>query len=235
MARLASRRLRRRLLLACSAAFLIAAIGFVALLGNTAENQPQPSNHPVRVDTPRQNLILRAADRAAIRGTAQLFVQSAVTRRQAERAYAIVSPSLRGDTTRADWVAGSIPVSPYPVGYARWTLAYSYADEVGYDVLVEPTSKELRPLVFRLTLVKKTPGGRWLVNAWTPLSSGVAGASDSVADYVPTRRVSPQPSAWWVLIPFAALALALAAPVVLAVSNRAKARRTRALFTKAHP
>ena len=78
------------------------------------------------------------AERRAVIATAALFVETAVRREHAERAYELVGPNLRGDTTRDEWRDGDIPVVPYPVDDARWKFDYSYANEIGLQVAVFP-------------------------------------------------------------------------------------------------
>ncbi len=66
------------------------------------------------------------------------FLNTAVKREHTETAYDLVSASLRAGITRREWVDGEIPVVPYPVDSARWKFDYSFADEVGLQVLVFP-------------------------------------------------------------------------------------------------
>ena len=85
--------------------------------------------------------------------TAARFVDTAVKRDHAERAFELVGPNLRNGTTKADWREGDIPVVPYPVDDARWRFDYSYTDEIGLQVAVFPAAGvDVRPMVFNMSL-----------------------------------------------------------------------------------
>ncbi len=77
---------------------------------------------------------MAAAERREVIATAARFVETAVKRDHAERAYELAGPNLRNGTTLAHWRDGDIPVVPYPVDAARWKFDYSYADEIGLQV-----------------------------------------------------------------------------------------------------
>ena len=96
---------------------------------------------------------MAAAERRQVIATAARFVETAVKRDHAERAYELVGPNLRNGTTLAHWRDGDIPVVPYPVDDARWKFDYSYADEIGLQVAVFPEAGEtVRPMVFNMSL-----------------------------------------------------------------------------------
>jgi hypothetical protein len=132
----------------------------------------------------------------------------------------------------ADWKAGTLPFSPFPVRTARWALAYSVVGEVGLDVLVESTDPHVRPLLHRLTLVPSTrsSGPAWLVDGWTPISATPGGFVDepfSGGAAAVTARSTPPPSKYWILVPFAVLASALLLPLVLVARSRRAEHRMR--------
>ena len=96
---------------------------------------------------------MAAAERRQVIATAARFVETAVKRDHAERAYELVGPNLRNGTTLDHWRDGDIPVVPYPVDDARWKFDYSYADEIGLQVAVFPEAGEsVRPMVFNMSL-----------------------------------------------------------------------------------
>jgi hypothetical protein len=174
------------------------------------------------------------AERRAVIATAARFVETAVRREHAEQAYDLVGPSLRGDTSRAEWRGGDIPVVPYPVEDARWKFDYSYADEIGLQVAVFPEpGATLRPMVFNMSLRAVGNGAkrRWLVDSWSPRGGG-GGARPSRSDGSPFRiDVAPPASAStslgaaWLLVPAGLIALALLVPAALVLFERARARR----------
>jgi hypothetical protein len=200
-------------------ATLAAVVVAAVLIGRTSAPPLPSSNHPVVTEVRRQAVPFTPADRRRALASARLFVNTAVRREHADRAWPITTAKLHQDTTLADWKAGTLPLPPYPVGLARWKLAYAFADEVGFDVLVEPADNTVRPAVFRLTLVPARGEGTarpWLVDGWTPLGSagGLAAANQSDVS-VPTPRASARASGAWIAIPFVVLGLALLVPLLV--------------------
>lgn len=179
---------------------------------------------------------MAAAERHSVIATAARFVDTAVRREHAERAYYLVAASLRAGTTRANWRAGDIPVVPYPVADARWKFDYSYADEIGLQVAVFPErSAGLRPAVFDMSLraVGTGTARRWLVASWSPHGGG-GGGRPSEEDGSPFRvgegvpeRASTRLGAGWLLVPVGLFALALLLPGALLAADRVRARRAR--------
>ena len=118
---------------------------------------------------------MAAAERRQVIATAARFVETAVKRDHAERAYELVGPNLRNGTTLAHWRDGDIPVVPYPVDAARWKFDYSYTDEIGLQVAVFPEAGEtVRPMVFNMSLRAVGAGAKrhWLVDSWSPRGGG---------------------------------------------------------------
>lgn len=172
---LSSPRFRRRL---AKGGVLLAVVGTGALVSvlfwNTADPVVYPpSNRAAQVYVPELPVDYPAAEKRAVISVASRFLATAVKRDHSERAFAIVGPALRNGTTRRHWVEGDIPVVPYPVDDARWKFEYSYADEIGLQVLVFPTAAAaaaLRPMIFNMSLKAVGSGAkrRWLVDSWTP-------------------------------------------------------------------
>jgi hypothetical protein len=104
------------------------------------------------------------------RAVAEAFVASAVARKDLAKSWELASPELRGHLTRADWLTGSIPVQPYPVGKAtaRYTVVTSHPDEAVLGVAFVPHSAATPPGDFLITLDRS--GGTWLVSSWVPNS-----------------------------------------------------------------
>lgn len=81
--------------------------------------------------------------RAAAEATLGTFVRSAVIRRNLEQSWPLATPHMKVGTSHSDWLAGNLPVVPYPSAAYRTfglTLKYSYKGILGYDVLVLPNS-----------------------------------------------------------------------------------------------
>jgi hypothetical protein len=75
------------------------------------------------------------------RATLGAFVRSAFVRRDLARSWPLATVHMKVGTSHADWLAGDLPVVPYPASAFRTfglTLKYSYKGVLGYDVLVLP-------------------------------------------------------------------------------------------------
>jgi hypothetical protein len=75
------------------------------------------------------------------RRTLDAFVRSAVVRRNLASSWPLATAHMKIGTSHADWLAGDLPVVPYPANAFRTfglTLKYSYRGILGYDVLVLP-------------------------------------------------------------------------------------------------
>ena len=230
-------------MLALAAVVIVGGIAGAVVVGNTAAPPFPLTNRPVIVEKTRKPVRLSAADRKVALAVGRQFILTAVRRDHPERAWPLASAALRSGTTLADWKEGTLPFAPYPVRNARWAFAYSVVGEVGLDVLVESTDPDIRPLVHRLTLVRSTrpSGPAWLVDGWTPESSGPGGFADSpplgaVGGVDGAEEVSstPRPSKLWILAPFVILLAALLLPLAILARSRRAERRVRRRRAAAH-
>jgi len=244
---LASPRFRRRLV---RGGLLLAVVGAGALVSvffwNTAEPVVTPlSNRPAQVYVPQLPVTFAPAERRQVISVASRFVDTAVKREHSERAYELVGPSLRNGTTRRHWVDGDIPVVPYPVDDARWKFDYSYADEIGLQVLVFPTAaSDLRPMVFNMSLKAVGSGERrhWLVESWVPRGGG--GGRSSVrksegssfdlsagATAQPYERSSSSLGSGWLILPILLLIFgALLVPLTIVGLERFRSRKAQRAY-----
>lgn len=239
MRRLASPRFRRRLV----TAGLLGAVALGATLvsiffWNTANVVETPLYGRADVYVPPIPVTMAAAERRQVIATAARFVETAVKREHAEEAFELVGPALRGETTRADWVGGDIPVVPYPVDAARWKFDYSYADEIGLQVAMFPEAgASVRPVVFNMSLraVGEGAARRWLVDSWSPRGGGGGTSRPSRSEGSPFD-LSPPPSAsthlgtGWLLVPAGLVGLAFLIPVALVLVERRRARRAQRAY-----
>ena len=238
---MSSPRFRRRalkfgILLAVAVAAALVSIFF----WNTATIVETPLHGRADIYVPPIPIEMAPAERRAVIATAALFVETAVRREHAERAYELVGPNLRGTTTRAEWRDGDIPVVPYPVDDARWKFDYSYANEIGLQVAVFPTpGATVRPAVFNLSLRSVGRGAkrRWLVDSWSPRGGGGGGArptrSEGSAfrvDLKPPPTRSTSLGAIWLLVPAGLIALAFLVPATLVVVDRVRTRRAQRAY-----
>ena len=173
---------------------------------------------------------LRPADRAAINATLDVFVNHAVKRRDVGKSYDVVTPTLRGGMTRAQWSRGSIPVYPYPAAgrqFHDWTVQYRTREEVALELILAPNArnrKKLGQYLFHVYLQPKN--GRWLVDSFmvgaTFSPEGKAPVVQAAGDFGATpggqtynrpgvERESRPPlvNSIFVFVPFAVLGLLL--------------------------
>ncbi len=78
---------------------------------------------------------------AAARSALGRFVRSAVIRQHLASSWPLATAHMRLGTSHADWLAGNLPVVPYPAAAFRTfglTEKYSYRHVLGYDLLVLP-------------------------------------------------------------------------------------------------
>jgi hypothetical protein len=239
--RLSSPRFRRRALkLAVLFSVVVGATLVSIFFWNTATVVETPLHGKADVYVPPIPIEMAPAERRKVIATAALFVQTAVRREHAERAYELVGPSLRGKTTRAEWREGDIPVVPYPVDDARWKFDYFYADEIGLQVAVFPAAgAQARPMVFNMSLRSARVGAkrRWLVDSWSPRGGGSAerptrseGSPFQLGAEAVPQRASTRLGAGWLLVPAGLIGLALLVPATLVVLERIRSRRAQRAF-----
>jgi hypothetical protein len=119
---------------------IAALIVFVPNTGHTTATPIDPTKPARRYVVPK-TVRATAAEKAAAEHTLALFVPSAMTRRHLASSWPLVTRHMRAGTSRADWLAGDLPVVPYPAAAFRTfgvTLKYQYRHVLGYDVLVLP-------------------------------------------------------------------------------------------------
>jgi hypothetical protein len=226
--RLQSPRFRRRLLWSSLfVAVTSAVVGGSILIGNTGRRLETPiTAGPAWTYQEPVELSLTPAQRREFLSRSLAFVQTAVTRKDVDKAYDMVGPALRQGMSRRDWHTGNIPVVPFPaVGLIEWNVAYSYTDDVALDLaLLAPKHQDTVGKTFRIEL--KRYGKRWLVEAWVP--QGISSVNNVVSLRKElTNRPGPKAplGAVWLLVPFGVVATALLVPVGLGIRSWRVGRR----------
>jgi hypothetical protein len=107
----------------------------------------------------------------AARRVAGAFMMSALRREQLATSWKLATADLRSTVTRKQWLAGLIPVAPFPVRSLASTgfkVSLAQPDKVLLQLLVLPPigNKSVEPLRYDMTLEKH--GGRWLVSNLIP-------------------------------------------------------------------
>jgi hypothetical protein len=220
------------------------AIGFI--WPNTAppENS-KPTGGPVKIAAPPKKVPLRVHERAAALAVASRFIDTAVARKNVDRAWGLVTPTLRAGYTRKQWDTANLPgIPPFPVAEARWRLQFSDEKGIGFTMALFPTkASHQQAEVFMIGLHKVGSGKHrhWLVDNWqaapTTASQVVSGGGgstggvlDQVSPQVTATSAKAKESPIWLLIPVGLLSLALLIPAGIAGTNWYRDRRARALF-----
>ena len=176
---------------------------------------------------------LAPSDRAAIDRTLDIFVNHAVKRKDVGAAYDVVTPTLKGGMTRAQFARGDIGVYPYPVAgheFHQWNIQYRTRDEVAIELILSPTKRyraKLGQILFHVYL--QPSHGRWLVDEFMPGATfapiGKPGVVQAARDFqanpsaqtynrgksnVTGATQPPKLSADFAFVPFAVLGLVLA-------------------------
>jgi hypothetical protein len=244
---LASYRWRRRLLWLTVTAGVVGgalAIGFI--WPNTAPPEnTKPTGGPIKIAVPPKKVPLKVRERAAALAVASRFIDTAVARKNVDRAWGLVTPTLRAGYTRKQWDTANLPgIPPFPVAEARWRLQFSDEKGIGFTMALFPTkASHQQAAVFMIGLHKVGAGKhrRWLVDNWqaapttaSQVMGGGGGSAGGVLDQVTPRvtatSAKAKESPIWLLIPVGLLSLALLIPAGIAGTNWYRDRRARALF-----
>jgi len=167
-----SHRKRVRLLWGSIAIVVVTGLALVGVFfGNTGHSYATPLNlnRPAQVVTTPKTVPVSPAERRAAESTLTRFVNSAFIRRDLASSWPLATPHMRIGTTYAQWLAGDLPVFPYPAAALHsfgLTPKYSYKGVLGYDVLIVPNrnaaGRKAGQQVYRCELHQIR--GRWLVD-----------------------------------------------------------------------
>jgi hypothetical protein len=157
--------------------------------------------------------------RRAVDATLDRFVFEAVERHNPGAAWELAGPGLRAGTTRADWVAGRMPVYPFQArdrSFAGWVPSFATPRLVGFDLLLQPP-RGAKTGAVAFTVNMRLIRGRWLVDYWVPVAFfSPAGARPQITGpgdiTAPSERASRSGShgalgAIWLLVPTAVVSL----------------------------
>ena len=110
------------------------AIGFI--WPNTAPPEnTKPTGGPIKIAAPPKKVPLKVRERAAALAVASRFIDTAVARKNVDRAWGLVTPTLRAGYTRKQWDTANLPgIPPFPVAEARWRLQFSDEKGIGFTM-----------------------------------------------------------------------------------------------------
>jgi hypothetical protein len=158
-----------------AAAVVLGVAALIVFVPNTGHPTATPIDRtkaPTRFRVPR-TVPATAAEKAAAKRTLGTFVQSAFVRQNLAASWALATPHMKNGTSYREWLAGDLPVVPYPADAFRTfgaTLKYQYKGVLGYDVLVLPketaAGRKTGQQIYSCEL--HDLHGRWLVDFCYP-------------------------------------------------------------------
>jgi len=105
-------------------------------------------------------------DRPAINALLDRFVPDVVVGKDLKAGWPLAASYARAVTYR-DWLRGDTPIQRYPAKgstFHGWTVNYSYPTDLGFDLLLQPTSTKVGPWSIRAEAQKL--GGKWRITSW---------------------------------------------------------------------
>jgi hypothetical protein len=149
-----------------------ALIVFVPNTGHSTFTPIDTTKPPQRYRVPR-TVPAKPAELASAQRTLARFIGSVVPRRQLASSWPLATAHMKRGTSYSDWLAGDLPVVPYPAAAFRTSgsvLKYSYQHVLGFDVLVLPkqnaAGRKAGQQIYSCELHQVR--GRWLVDFCYP-------------------------------------------------------------------
>jgi hypothetical protein len=169
---------RKRVRLAWASVASVVVLGVAALIvfePNTGHPFDTAINEHQRAQVFRLPKTVKAtpAQKAAAVATLERFVRSAIIRRNLDDSWPLATPHMKLGVSHADWLAGNLPVVPYPASAYRtagFTLKEQYKGILDYDVLVLPKETKAAQLVGQQVYSCELDElhGAWLVDSCYP-------------------------------------------------------------------
>jgi hypothetical protein len=160
-------------------AALVLVAGVAAAIVRFAPNRdaaPQviPKTQPKAPAKEKTVPLPRAATKAVY-----TFVTTAVARTNLAAAWKVSGPNIRGGLTYKQWLAGNIPVVPYPIetrGFApHMKIDYSYPTSAQLELDLQPKAGSNTAGQLFIVELKRIAGAngktRWIVDNWVPRTS----------------------------------------------------------------
>ena len=169
---------RKRVRLAwgsAAAVFVLTVAGLIVFEPNTGHpfDTTIDESKPAQVFHVPKTVKATPEQKAAALATLDRFVRSAIIRRNLADSWPLASPRMKSGVSHKDWLAGNLPVVPYPASAFRtagYTLKGQFAGVLDYDVLVLPKETKAAQLagqqVYSCELDELH--GAWLVDSCYP-------------------------------------------------------------------
>jgi hypothetical protein len=172
---------------------------------------------------------VRPADRAAVDRLLDQFIPAAVAQKNLQLGWDLSAQYAR-TVSHAEWMKGNTSVQKYPAKgstFHGWVVNYAYPGDVGFDILLQPSTPKLGAWSFRAEAKKL--GGKWKITTFYPVATfappgqtqTVLGPNDlGAANSAASPSTDQSRLGSWVLaLPVAALG-AIALGIALFVGSR---------------
>jgi hypothetical protein len=239
---LSSPRRRRRLGWTLGIVLAISAIVAISVRYSTSGTEDTPVVTDAGETTTPAVATIRVtpAVRKQVDRTVQVFVHTAVIRRNLDSAWPLTSPVMRQSVTRSEWTRGDIPVQPFPAAAlesADWRLRYRYERTLGIDVMLQPKQGSGAPVAVysaELSAAGSGPPRRFLVDSWIPQATlGAASGGSRPGGGARTETTAGPELQFdqgklggeWLLVPAAIVLLLIATLGGFGVRSVVRARR----------
>lgn len=167
---------RRRLFWKSLAAVVLLGVGLlIAFDSNSGHSLQTPidSTARARVVTQPKTVHVSDADRRDAETRLMAFARSAILRTHLAVSWPLADAAMRSGMTEEQWLAGTLPVVPYPPAAVRsigLRLLHSYRDDLGYEVLFvardTPAGKRAGTQAYSCEVHRVS--GRWLIDSCYP-------------------------------------------------------------------
>jgi hypothetical protein len=110
-------------------------------------------------------------DREAINHLLDEFIPAAVAQKNLQRGWEL-SAGVARTVSHREWMRGNTSVQKYPAKgtkFRGWIVNYSYPGDVGFDILLQPTTRSLGAWSFRAEAQKIH--GTWRITTWYPVAT----------------------------------------------------------------
>jgi len=153
-------------------------------------------------------------DRPAINALLDRFVPDVVVGKNLKAGWALAGGYARAVSYR-DWLRGDTPVQHYPAKGATfhgWRANYSYPNEVGFDILLQPTTNKVGAWSIRAEARKLQ--GKWRITTWYVVAqfaprghmAAVVGPNDFGPGSAPSlHAIKSRVPPWVLILPLVAL------------------------------
>jgi hypothetical protein len=110
-------------------------------------------------------------DRAAINRLLDEYIPAAVAQKDLQRGWELSSGVAR-TVSHSAWMRGDTSIQRYPAKgttFHGWTVNYSYPGDLGFDILLQPTTRSLGAWSFRAEAQRIR--GKWRITTWYPVAT----------------------------------------------------------------